>query len=84
MIKRHISSDVIDSLKHFPVVLITGARQVGKSTLAQELSAEGWSGDYLTLDNRTVLDAEVTPRRCSRNGRNAPSPTGGKRLRVAL
>lgn len=59
MIKRHISSDVIDSLKHFPVVLITGARQVGKSTLAQGLSAEGWNGDYLTLDNRAVLDAAL-------------------------
>ena len=59
MIKRHISSDIIDSLKHFPVVLLTGARQVGKSTLAHELSAEGWKADYLTLDNRAVLDAAL-------------------------
>ncbi|MDO9028417.1 MAG: ATP-binding protein, partial [Candidatus Roizmanbacteria bacterium] len=57
MIKRHLSPDIIDSLKHFPVVLITGARQVGKSTLAQELARSEWGAQYLTLDNRIVLDA---------------------------
>ena len=59
MIKRHIQQDIIDSLKHFPVVLLTGARQVGKSTLAQELSRPGWDARYLTLDNRIVLDAAL-------------------------
>lgn len=59
MIKRHLSSDIIDSLRHFPVVLLTGARQVGKSTLAQELSGERWDAAYLTLDNRVVLDAAL-------------------------
>lgn len=59
MIKRHLSSDIIDSLRHFPVVLLTGARQVGKSTLAQELSGAGWDAVYLTLDNRVVLDAAL-------------------------
>lgn len=57
MIKRHLAREIIDSLDHFPVVLITGARQVGKSTLAQELTRQGWDAQYLTLDNRTVLDA---------------------------
>lgn len=59
MIKRHLSSDILDSLRHFPVVLLTGARQVGKSTLAQELAGEGWEAVYLTLDNRVVLDAAL-------------------------
>lgn len=59
MIKRHIQQGIIDSLKHFPVILLTGARQVGKSTLAQELSLPRWDARYLTLDNRVVLDAAL-------------------------
>src|SRR4030065_1862884 len=59
MIKRHISRDIVDSLQHFPVVLITGARQVGKSTLAQELAKGEWAAQYLTLDSRIVLDAAL-------------------------
>ena len=54
MIKRHISRDVVDSLKDFPVVLITGARQVGKSTLVQELAKGEWKAQYLRLDSRPV------------------------------
>jgi len=59
MIKRYISSDIIDSLQNFPVVLLTGARQVGKSTLAQTLSETEWSAGYHTLDTRVVLDAAL-------------------------
>jgi len=32
MIRRYLQDLVLTSLKHFPVVLLTGARQVGKST----------------------------------------------------
>jgi len=60
MIKRHISSDILDSLRNFPVVLLTGARQVGKSTLAEMLSKTKWNADYHTLDTRVVLDAALT------------------------
>ncbi len=60
MIKRHIASDILDSLRHFPVVLLTGARQVGKSTLAEMLSKTRWKAAYLTLDSRVVLDAALT------------------------
>ncbi|MBI4699278.1 MAG: ATP-binding protein [Nitrospirae bacterium] len=60
MIKRHISSDIIDSLQNFPVVLLTGARQVGKSTLAQELAKTEWDARYITLDNRIALDAALS------------------------
>ena len=59
MISRHVSSDIIDSLQNFPVVLLTGARQVGKSTLAQKLSETQWNADYHTLDTRVVLDAAL-------------------------
>ncbi|MBI5043324.1 MAG: ATP-binding protein [Nitrospirae bacterium] len=59
MIKRHLFHDIMDSLQHFPVVLLTGARQVGKSTLANELSRSEWKAIYLTLDNRVILDAAL-------------------------
>ena len=41
-------------LATFPVVVITGARQTGKSTLARELGGEART--YLTLDDYSVLD----------------------------
>jgi predicted AAA+ superfamily ATPase len=36
-IKRHLTNEVKESLKHFPVVAITGPRQSGKSTLVRYL-----------------------------------------------
>ncbi len=61
MIQRHITSEVREALADTPVVLLNGARQVGKSTLAQSLAAEGFGGAetarYLTLDDATVLAA---------------------------
>jgi predicted AAA+ superfamily ATPase len=60
MLKRHLSPLLLESLHHFPVVLLTGARQVGKSTLVQSLSSGVWSAVYQTLDNRNVLDAALT------------------------
>jgi hypothetical protein len=60
MLRRHLQQQVERSLTDFPVVLITGARQVGKSTLAQALITTDWQADYLTLDDRTVLDAALT------------------------
>jgi predicted AAA+ superfamily ATPase len=57
MIRRYLQNQILDSLKHFPVVLLTGARQVGKSTLAQELIKSYWKAAYVTLDDRAVLDA---------------------------
>ena len=59
MIRRYLLTPLLNSLKHFPVVLLTGARQVGKSTLAQELIGKSWSALYLTLDDRAVLDAAL-------------------------
>lgn len=59
MIRRYLHDRVLDSLKHFRVVLITGARQVGKSTLAQQLIGSGWDARYVTLDDRTALDAAL-------------------------
>ena len=49
----------MDSMQDFPVILLTGARQVGKSTLMQALSEREWNAAYLTLDARVVLDAAL-------------------------
>ena len=50
---------ILESLQHFPAVLLTGARQVGKSTLAQSLIESTWQAKYLTLDDRLTLDAAL-------------------------
>ncbi len=60
MIQRHIEPLVREALTQFPVVLITGARQVGKSTLVQALCRGAWKAAYLTLDDRPTLDAALT------------------------
>jgi len=60
MIERHLEPIIAESLGSFPVVLITGARQVGKSTLVESLCRKKWKGVYLTLDNRNLLDAALT------------------------
>ncbi len=52
-IPRLISSSLQDDLETFPVVVLTGARQTGKSTLAQE-SQQFRDRPYLTLDDLDV------------------------------
>jgi len=59
MIRRYIKDSILESLKHFPVILLTGARQVGKSTLAQTLIESPWNATYFTLDDRVTLDAAL-------------------------
>lgn len=60
MIRRHLEPLLLEALRQFPVVLLTGARQVGKSTLVQALCRGPWKASYLTLDDRTLLDAALT------------------------
>lgn len=59
MIRRYLQESILESLKHFPAVLLTGARQVGKSTLVQALIETSWKANYFTLDDRTTLDAAL-------------------------
>jgi predicted AAA+ superfamily ATPase len=59
VLKRHLQTLIDESLAHFPVVLLIGARQVGKSTLAQKMIGPAWPARYLTLDDRTTLDAAL-------------------------
>ena len=57
MIRRNISSFLLEALADSPVVLLHGARQTGKSTLAQWLASEKHPARYLTLDDAGVLAA---------------------------
>ena len=55
---RHIAPLLAESLSDTPVVVINGARQSGKSTLAQSVSADkATPRRYLTLDDAVVLNA---------------------------
>ena len=56
MYTRHVLPLLNEALADTPVVLLNGARQTGKSTLAQSLSAEN-SRRYLTLDDHVTLAA---------------------------
>lgn len=52
MLERTIIKQIKESIKHFPVTILSGPRQVGKSTLLyQNMMKEGYS--YITLDDRT-------------------------------
>lgn len=52
-IEREIQNQVDSYLKQFKVVLITGARQVGKSTMLQHTLPKNYT--YVSLDNPDVL-----------------------------
>lgn len=54
MIRRHIENSVRLALTDTPVVLINGARQTGKTTLAQTIAA-GSGARYFTLDDYATL-----------------------------
>ncbi len=58
---RAITSRILDALSDTPVVFVNGARQVGKTTLARSLAADGFGGSndvsYLTLDRITTAGA---------------------------
>lgn len=60
MIRRDLQEPLRHSLTHFPAVMLLGARQVGKSTLAERLCESPWGGRYLTLDDRPTLDAALS------------------------
>ncbi|MFU8798166.1 MAG: ATP-binding protein [Gammaproteobacteria bacterium] len=53
MFIRHLKPILLEALADSPVVLINGARQTGKSTLAQSIS----QAQYLTFDDIDVLSA---------------------------
>ena len=48
MIKRNLEKSIIELSKHFPVIMLTGPRQVGKTTLLEKISKDR---EYITLDD---------------------------------
>jgi len=50
---RTLEQPVLNAAKHFPVLLLTGARQVGKTTLLRHLG--GPDRSYVTLDDPLAL-----------------------------
>lgn len=55
LLARNVSPVVDEMLAFFPSIIIEGARQVGKSTLAQQIADP--DAVYATLDNEAVLSA---------------------------
>ena len=51
-LKRAIRKELDEYLRYFPVLLISGARQVGKSTLSLHLDIE----NYITLDDINIYE----------------------------
>lgn len=63
MIKRTIKEQILKSIKNKPVTLITGARQVGKSTLCYQIKKE-LDYNYVSLDDirerkQAITDPEM-------------------------
>ncbi len=57
MIRRNIEPRILQALNDTPVVLIHGARQTGKSTLAEWIASHPHPARYLTLDDAGTLSA---------------------------
>ncbi|KMP11317.1 hypothetical protein UR09_03725 [Candidatus Nitromaritima sp. SCGC AAA799-A02] len=57
LIPRNIIKDITVALRDTPVVMIVGARQTGKSTLAETLLKKSHPAQYYTMDDPTVLAA---------------------------
>lgn len=57
MLERHLKGILLEALSDTPVVFLRGARQTGKSTLAQAIVSRDRPGKYLTLDDPSVLSA---------------------------
>ncbi len=63
MHSRHAEIQLRAALADTPVVVIHGARQAGKSTLARAMCTQvgGASREYITLDDLTMLSAAADP-----------------------
>ncbi|RAV27541.1 ATP-binding protein [Sinomicrobium soli] len=60
MYNRFISHSVAEALEDTPAILITGARQTGKSTLCRQLIETGrFKGQSVTMDDPAILTAAL-------------------------
>lgn len=58
-VDRHIRPELEQALDHFRVVVLHGARQCGKTTLAR-LVARARRGTYVSLDDELTLSAALS------------------------
>lgn len=59
MINRNIEVSIEDAIKHYPIVLLTGPRQTGKSTLLyNSFLSKGYS--YVSLDDSLELTSAIS------------------------
>lgn len=56
-VERHLRPRVLEALDDTRVVVVLGARQVGKSTLVQEVATRDRPATILTLDDQATRDA---------------------------
>lgn len=59
MIERHLKPLVLDALGDTRIAVVLGARQVGKSTLVQQIANVDRPATILTLDDRATRDAAL-------------------------
>lgn len=63
---RHIERSLLEAVRQFPAVALSGPRQTGKSTLLKHLFAEQF--DYVTLDDMALRNqARKDPQTFLRN-----------------
>jgi len=55
MIERKVRAEILELLEEFPAVAVLGPRQVGKTTLSEEI-AESLDQDYIYLDLESPID----------------------------
>lgn len=56
-VERHLRARVLEALDDTRVVVVLGARQVGKSTLVQDVASRDRPATILTLDDKTTREA---------------------------
>ena len=57
MTERNLRGAILAALRDTPVVFLQGARQTGKSTLAQSIAERETGATYVTLDDDATLSA---------------------------
>lgn len=59
MIYRHITENILQAIADTPVLLLSGARQTGKSTLIQWIIEKKYPATYITMDDSNYLSAAI-------------------------
>lgn len=57
-IKRHLSVSILNASKQFPVIMVCGQRQVGKSTMLYHIKAQNMN--YVSLDDMNARNLAKT------------------------